>query len=524
MTGGTPVTITGTGFTDVTRSQLRVGCLPARSRSCQPPRSRRPRQPNSAETVDVTVTTPGGTVGHQHRRSVHLLPGTDRHGRRPECRAARRRHLGDDHRDGLHRAWAQSSSDRPRQRRSPSTRPPQITATAPASAMSGTVSLRVTTPGGTSTTGNSADEFMYVSAPAVTGVKPSAAPWRAATPVHDHRDRASPASPRSTSDRPRQRRSRSSRTTRSPRRRRLVRGRSTSRSITAGGPSASSAADQVHLLPGAERHEPPARPPARWPADLGDDHRNRPRRRDRSQLRRRGNVGHDQVRYLNHRDGAGWIRNGRHTVTTPGGTSETSAADQFTYDPVPTVTSIGTTVGPMTGGTPVTITGTGFTGVSAVDFGSTAANVHSRLSQRDHDYLARDSAGTVDVTVTTPGGTSGRSAADQFTYYPAPTVTSINPPAGPLAGDTSVMITGGQASTARAQSTSARPRRHRSRSSRTPRSPRPPRPEALGRSTSPSRPRAEPPRRAPPTSSATTRFRRSVGSLPAPGGWREAHR
>ena len=61
------------------------------------------------------------------------------------------------------------------------------------------------------------------------------------------------------------------------------------------------------------------------------------------------------------------------TVTGPGGTTTTSAADQFTYMAAPTVTGISPTAGPLAGGTSVTITGTGFTGATAVDFGTIAA-------------------------------------------------------------------------------------------------------------------------------------------------------
>ena len=61
------------------------------------------------------------------------------------------------------------------------------------------------------------------------------------------------------------------------------------------------------------------------------------------------------------------------TVTTPGGTSATSSADQFTYIGAPAVTGLSPTSGPAAGGTLVTITGTGFTGATAVDFGTTAA-------------------------------------------------------------------------------------------------------------------------------------------------------
>ena len=46
------------------------------------------------------------------------------------------------------------------------------------------------------------------------------------------------------------------------------------------------------------------------------------------------------------------------------------------------------------------------------------------------------------MTVTTPGGTSATSPADEFTYVAAPTVTSINPTSGPTAGGTTVTVTG----------------------------------------------------------------------------------
>ena len=55
----------------------------------------------------------------------------------------------------------------------------------------------------------------------------------------------------------------------------------------------------------------------------------------------------------------------------------------------------------------MTITGTNFTGATAVNFGATAAtDVHRQQRHLDHGDLAGARAGTVDVTVTTPGGTS----------------------------------------------------------------------------------------------------------------------
>ncbi|CAB5690482.1 IPTL-CTERM protein sorting domain [Delftia tsuruhatensis] len=131
------------------------------------------------------------------------------------------------------------------------------------------------------------------------------------------------------------------------------------------------------------------------------------------------------------------------TVTTAGGTSATSAADQFTYVSAPTVTSISPTAGPTAGGTSVTITGTNLSGATAVTFGGTAASGFTVNSgtQITATSPAR-SAGMVDVTVTTVGGTSATSSADQFTYVAMPTVTSVSPTAGPTAGGTSVVITG----------------------------------------------------------------------------------
>jgi hypothetical protein len=131
------------------------------------------------------------------------------------------------------------------------------------------------------------------------------------------------------------------------------------------------------------------------------------------------------------------------TVTTPAGTSGTLLADQFTYDARPTVTAVSPTAGPTAGGTPVTITGTGFTHGSTVKFGTNSATgvvVNSATSISVHSPVG--AAGTIHVTVTTPGGTSATSAADDFTYDALPTVTAVSPSAGPTSGGTPVTITG----------------------------------------------------------------------------------
>lgn len=129
------------------------------------------------------------------------------------------------------------------------------------------------------------------------------------------------------------------------------------------------------------------------------------------------------------------------TVTTPGGTSTASPADQFTYLLAPTVSGISPDEGAQTGGDVVTITGTNFTAASTVNFGTSPAEAQF-VSPTTIIATAPAGTGTVDVTVTTLGGTSATSSADQFTYLPFPTVTAISPSVGPVAGGTLVTITG----------------------------------------------------------------------------------
>ena len=75
------------------------------------------------------------------------------------------------------------------------------------------------------------------------------------------------------------------------------------------------------------------------------------------------------------------------TVSTPGGTSATSAADEYTYIPAPTVTKVSPTSGPAAGGTTVTITGTNLTGASEVKFGAAKPPRQSRIGDPGHRDL-----------------------------------------------------------------------------------------------------------------------------------------
>ncbi len=131
------------------------------------------------------------------------------------------------------------------------------------------------------------------------------------------------------------------------------------------------------------------------------------------------------------------------TVTNPAGTSATVAADQYTYTAAaPAVTSVAPATGPSGGGTTVTITGTGFSDATAVSFGSTPATDLAVASATLITALAPAGSGVVDITVTTPDGTSAASAADQFTYGSAPTATTLSPGVGPIGGGTQVTVDG----------------------------------------------------------------------------------
>jgi heme-binding NEAT domain protein len=136
------------------------------------------------------------------------------------------------------------------------------------------------------------------------------------------------------------------------------------------------------------------------------------------------------------------------TVTTPAGTSATSSADKFTYNPAPppapVVTKISPTSGPAAGGTVVTVTGTNLAS-GTVKFGTNSATSVT-CTATSCTATSPAGTGTVDVEVTTTGGTSAASSADKFTYNPAPppapVVTAISPTSGPAAGGTVVTITG----------------------------------------------------------------------------------
>jgi C1A family cysteine protease len=91
--------------------------------------------------------------------------------------------------------------------------------------------------------------------------------------------------------------------------------------------------------------------------------------------------------------------------------------------PVPTVSALSPASGPPEGGTQVTITGTNLAGVNSVLFGSTQATFTLGSATRI-TATAPAGSGAVDVTVTTPDGTSATSTADLYTYVVVLPVTT----------------------------------------------------------------------------------------------------
>lgn len=122
---------------------------------------------------------------------------------------------------------------------------------------------------------------------------------------------------------------------------------------------------------------------------------------------------------------AGYASTQRVIVVGVGGVSANTAAAQFTYVATPTVTAISPGSGPEAGGSAVVITGTDFTGATAVSFGATPASF-TVVSATQITATVPAGTGTVDVRVTTAGGTSVTSPADQFTYYPPPTIQFLS--------------------------------------------------------------------------------------------------
>lgn len=131
-------------------------------------------------------------------------------------------------------------------------------------------------------------------------------------------------------------------------------------------------------------------------------------------------------------------------VTTLAGSNSTATtANDYVYTGGPTITSLNPATGPASGNTVITITGTNFTASGmTVKFDTTLA-VFTYLDASTIVAVApAHSGGTVDVSVTTPGGTSPNTAADDYIYTGSagPVISLLSPASGPVG--TTVIIAG----------------------------------------------------------------------------------
>jgi hypothetical protein len=125
-------------------------------------------------------------------------------------------------------------------------------------------------------------------------------------------------------------------------------------------------------------------------------------------------------------------------VTTPGGTS-TAATFTALTPPVPVITQLSVPSAATKVSTPLTITGTGFTGATKLLVG-TQVVTFTKVSdtQLRTTVPARTAAGVAPITVTTPGGTS---TAAPFTFVgPALPVVSQLMPAYGTANRTAIVF------------------------------------------------------------------------------------
>lgn len=121
------------------------------------------------------------------------------------------------------------------------------------------------------------------------------------------------------------------------------------------------------------------------------------------------------------------------------------ATFEYTPQPPPTLHSVSPNYATELGGTPVTLTGVGFTGATKVEFGlGNPAPSFTVLSDSTIVTVSPPmaSAQIVNVRVTTPLGLSTTGWSSQWVYTGPPKITALSPAAGPASGGTTVTITG----------------------------------------------------------------------------------
>jgi hypothetical protein len=103
-------------------------------------------------------------------------------------------------------------------------------------------------------------------------------------------------------------------------------------------------------------------------------------------------------------------------VVNGAGSSAVSATTRYLFLAPPRITRVSPGRGTRTGGTTVTITGSNFFRVRGVRFGYTAASFTVNSSTRLTVRTPAHAAGSVNILVYTPGGTSAVTTADRYAF------------------------------------------------------------------------------------------------------------
>lgn len=125
------------------------------------------------------------------------------------------------------------------------------------------------------------------------------------------------------------------------------------------------------------------------------------------------------------------------------GTATAAAAHPATKSTQPTVASVSPDHGSTNGGTSVTVKGKNLVSATSVAFGSSSTTNFTFKSAHAIVVQSPPGTGTVDVTVTTPSGTSVTNPADQFNYVvSSPAIEKVSPNRGPTVGGNKVTVIG----------------------------------------------------------------------------------
>ena len=127
-------------------------------------------------------------------------------------------------------------------------------------------------------------------------------------------------------------------------------------------------------------------------------------------------------------------------ITNPDG--QVSNPSIFTYMPMPLVTSVAPNMGPVSGGTTITIIGTGFVSIMDVKIDSLLCTNLIVISPTQLTCMTPPhGAGSASLSITSTDGQTS-TLPNAFIYNVPPIVSALNMNSGPLAGGVTITISG----------------------------------------------------------------------------------